>query len=133
MRMDGRVQENAVKLEKSLLRKKKAAVFLLVFFFYMGLAAVDTACTEMTRHSGALTLQSRRIDEDHVQVSFLGRETTVNTAWIALEVSRMKESAAEAVSVLTKMATGRGDNKPPQDDDNKPRQNRELPFPSQTL
>ena len=70
MRMDKWAQRDAIKRQRSLLRKKNRAVFLLVFFFYLGLVAVDSACSEMTRYPGALTLQSRRIDREHILFSF---------------------------------------------------------------
>lgn len=106
MRMDKWAQRDAIKRQRSLLRKKKRAVFLLVFFFYLGLVAVDSACSEMTRYPGALTLQSRRIDREHILLSFLGKEVMVNTDWILEEVDRVKDTAKETISVLSGMVRG---------------------------
>ncbi len=82
MRMDRKTQKDAIKSERALLRKKKFAVFLLVFCFYAGLTVVDSACTEMTRHEGVFTLRSKPVDENHVLVSFLGREAVVDIRWL---------------------------------------------------
>ncbi len=131
MRMDKRKKITEKKLERCLIRKKRIAVFVLVFSFYLGLTIVDSACSEMTRSPGALTLQLMRIDEDHLSMSFLSREVTINTSLILSEVSRMKDSASEAVSVLTRMAAGRDDDRQSQSNYNTP--DRELPFPSKIL
>jgi len=130
MRMDQRTEAKELKSEHALMRKKKIAVFMLFFSFYLGLTVVDSACSEMTRYPGALTLQSTRIDEDHLQISFMGKEMTLDTSSILSEISRMTESASDAVSVLTKMAVGREDDGQSQI---KHTRDRELPFPSKTL
>jgi hypothetical protein len=111
MRMDKKAESNAVKQERALLRKKKTAVFLLTFCFYLGLAAVDSACSEMTGHPGSLILKTVRIDKDQIAVSFLGKETLVNTDRFFNTFYRFKNSHAK---MLTDM-------------------HEELPFPLRTL
>jgi hypothetical protein len=128
MRMDRWTQEDARKQERSLLRKKRAAIFLLVFSFYLGLTVVDSACSEMTRYQGALTLQSKRIDSERILVSFLGKEALVNTSWILNEAHRLKDSATETISVLSGMVRGRPDSVQSQH-----RQDIEVLLPSKTL
>lgn len=132
MRMDKWAQRDAIKRQRSLLRKKKRAVFLLVFFFYLGLVAVDSACSEMTRYPGALTLQSRRIDREHILFSFLGKEVLVNTDWILEEVDRVKDTAKETISVLSGMVRGLPEGSQSQHINNQGR-DEELPLPSKTL
>ncbi len=128
MRMDKKTEVQEIKSERALHRKKKMAVFMLVFSFYLGLTVVDSACSEMTRHPGALTLQSKRIDADHLFLSFLGKEAMVDTRSILNEFSRVKEDTKGALSCLVQQALDRKDV-----DDFPERRDAEYPLPSKIL
>ncbi|MGI6765156.1 MAG: hypothetical protein ACOX4S_07640 [Anaerovoracaceae bacterium] len=93
---------------------------------------MDSACSEMTRYPGALTLQSRRIDREHILLSFLGKEVMVNTDWILEEVDRVKDTAKETISVLSGMVRGLPEGSQSQHINNQGR-DEELPLPSKTL
>ncbi len=77
MRMDKRAEASAAKLNRSYRRKKQTAAFLLVFCLCTGLVIVDNACSEMTGHPEYLSLNAKRSDGDKINISFLGRNTSI--------------------------------------------------------
>ncbi|MDD2216195.1 MAG: hypothetical protein PHE41_06475 [Eubacteriales bacterium] len=58
--------------------KKKLAVFILTLSFIIGLVIVDEAYSDMMGKVGVLSLQTRRVDQDWVTFSLLGKEYKVN-------------------------------------------------------
>ncbi len=112
--------------------KKEKGGFSAGILLLSRIVAVDSACSEMTRYPGALTLQSRRIDREHILLSFLGKEVMVNTDWILEEVDRVKDTAKETISVLSGMVRGLPEGSQSQHINNQGR-DEELPLPSKTL
>ena len=132
MRMDKWAQKDEIKRQRSLMRKRKGRFFCWYSSFIWDWLQVDSACSEMTRYLGALTLQSRRIDREHILFSFLGKEVLVNTDWILEEVGRVKDTAKETISVLSGMVRGLPEGSQSQHINNQGR-DEELPLPSKTL
>lgn len=60
------------------MRKKKLVIFTLALFFMIGLVTVDEAYSDMMGKEGMLSLQTRRLDQNWVTISILGKECKVN-------------------------------------------------------
>ena len=87
------------------LRRKRLAAFLLVFWLYAGLVIVDRAGSEITGYPEHLSPGIVRIDKERIALSLFGKETTINTATIAGEITAVKEitaAMAQNIADLTK-------------------------------
>lgn len=86
--------------QKKMLRQKKAAVFVLAFFLYIGLLAVDNAGSEMTGYPGTFALKAKRINSDYIELSFLGKETLVDTTAVIKSLEGTKKLAINTINNL---------------------------------
>lgn len=90
-------------IRKSDLRLKKTAAFMLTFLFITGLNAVDAAYSEMMGDTGLLSLQARRIDQDNVIFSLLGKEKKVNITNVKITADVIQD---RAVDILEEFSAG---------------------------
>lgn len=76
---------------------KRIVLFFMVSLFLIALSEVDDSCSSMMGLESHLSLQTRRIDQDHVRFSLLGKEREANMKEIEQAAEEVRD---QAVAVL---------------------------------
>jgi hypothetical protein len=87
--------------EKNIFRLKKAAVFVVTFCFVVGLVTVDEAYSEIMGKPGIMSIQTRKIDSEHVTFSLLGEEATINVSDVETAINEIQGKGVSLLEEFT--------------------------------
>lgn len=102
MRTEIKLQKRQRRKKKFLLRLKKVCVFFIVFMFVIGLVAVDEAYSDIMGTTGELSLHARRLDQDKVSISLLGKETTLNMTEVEDKIVEVQNRGTDILEDVAK-------------------------------